>query len=66
MLQKLLFLSDEGYKGLKKAVAACILTNLSIMAAFGIVINIINEIIKPFINEGDMNTRKIFVYFLHQ
>ncbi len=64
MLQKLLFLSDEGYKGLKKAVAACILTNLSIMAAFGIVINIINEIIKPFINEGDMNTRKIFVYFL--
>ena len=65
MLQKLLFLSDEGYKGLKKAIAACVLTNFSIMAAFGIVINIINEVIRPFVlDEGNMNTQKILVYFL--
>jgi ATP-binding cassette subfamily B protein IrtB len=64
MIQKLLFLSDEGYIGLKKAVAACVLTNFSIMAAFGIMINIINEIIKPYIyNEGETDLRKIMLYF---
>lgn len=50
-LQSALMLTDKGYKDLIKAIAACTLTNFSLMLPFGIVIQMILEIIKPFTGE---------------
>ena len=39
-LQKALFLSDKGYKDLKKAVFACTLTNLAMLLPFCVTVMI--------------------------
>lgn len=46
-LQKALFLSDKGYKDLKKAVFACTLTNLAMLLPFCITVMIFREILTP-------------------
>ncbi len=48
-LQSMFMLTDRGYKDLKKAIAACTLTNFSMMLPFIVVIQMIMEIIKPLI-----------------
>ena len=40
-LQSMLMLTDKGYKDLKKAIAACTLTNFSMMLPFGVMIQVI-------------------------
>ncbi len=46
-LQKMFMLTDKGYMDLKGAIAACTLTNLSMMLPFGVMIQVIMELIKP-------------------
>lgn len=46
-LQAAMMLSDQGYSDLKKAIAACTLTNFSLMLSFGVMMQIIMELIKP-------------------
>ena len=37
-LQRALALTDQGYRGLKRAIAACTLTNLALMVPFAITV----------------------------
>lgn len=48
-LQKALFLSDKGYKDLKKAIIACTLTNLSMLLPFCVTVMIFSELLTPFV-----------------
>lgn len=50
-LQRAFMLTDKGYRDLKKAIAACTLTNFSLMLPFGVMIQMIMEIIKPLTGE---------------
>ena len=61
-LQYALMLTDKGYKDLKQAVAACTLTNFSMMLPFAVMINIIMEIIKP-LNGEELSWTKMWILF---
>ena len=56
-LKRVLMLTDKGYKDLKSAIFACTLTNFSFMIPFGIMIQVIIELIKPFTGEEVSWTR---------
>lgn len=47
-LQEAFMLTDKGYADLKKAIWACTLTNFSMMLPFGVMIQMLRELIKPF------------------
>lgn len=47
-LKEFLFLSDKGYKDLKKAIVACTITNLALMLPFCVTVMLFNELLKPF------------------
>jgi ATP-binding cassette subfamily B protein len=55
-------LTDKGYSDLKKAIAACTLTNLSLMLPFGVTVQIFGEILKPF-TSGEISWTKMWIYF---
>lgn len=61
-LKELLMLSEKGYTDLKKAIAACTITNLSLMLPFGITIQIFAELLKPFMGE-EISWGKMWIYF---
>ncbi len=61
-LQKALMLTDKGYRDLKGAIAACTLTNFSLMIPFSIMIMMIIELIKP-LSGGEASWQKIWVLF---
>lgn len=46
-LQSLFMLTDKGCKDLKKAIAACVLTNFSMMIPFGVTVQLIIELLAP-------------------
>lgn len=46
-LQSIFMLTDKGYRELKKAIAACTLSNFSMMLPFAVIIRLIMEVIKP-------------------
>jgi ATP-binding cassette subfamily B protein len=50
-LQEALMLTDKGYSDLKKAIAACTLTNLSLMLPFGVTVAIFGELLKPLMGQ---------------
>ena len=47
-LKKVLFLSETGWQDLKKAVAACTITNLSMLLPFCVTVMIFGELLAPF------------------
>lgn len=49
-LQNKLYLSDKGYKDLKKAIFACVVTNLTMLLPFYVTVMIFHEILSPFIS----------------
>jgi ATP-binding cassette subfamily B protein IrtB len=51
-LQALFMLSDKGYSDLKKSIAACTLTNFSLMLPFTVIIQMILQLIKPLQGES--------------
>lgn len=59
-LQKTLFLSDKGYKDLKKAITACTITNLSMLLPFCVTVMIFSELLKPFVG-GEMEWNHIWM-----
>ncbi|MDK2807374.1 MAG: ATP-binding cassette, subfamily bacterial IrtB/YbtQ [Clostridiales bacterium] len=61
-LQHALMLTDKGYQDLKKAIAACTLTNLSMMLPTTIMLGVIMELIKPF-TKGEINWNQLWVFF---
>ena len=58
-LKDALLLSEQGYKDLKKAVAACTLTNLSMMLPFCVTLMIFKELLEGITN-GSTNTSGIW------
>ena len=46
-LKEVLMLTDKGYSDLKKAIAACTLTNLALMLPFLVTVQIFAELLKP-------------------
>lgn len=61
-LQYALMLTDKGYHDLKKAIAACTLTNLSMMIPAMIMLGIITELITPFTGE-EISWNKLWMLF---
>ncbi|MTI47142.1 MAG: ABC transporter ATP-binding protein [Firmicutes bacterium] len=61
-LKDKLMLTDKGYSDLKKAIAACTLTNLSLMLPFGITIQIFAELLKPLMGQ-QISWMKMWIYF---
>ena len=61
-LQDLLMLTDKGYKDLKSAIAACILTNFSMMIPAVVMVQVIMELIKPFTG-GAISWQKLWILF---
>lgn len=62
-LQTRLMLSDKGYSDLKKAIAACTLTNLSMMIPFAITIQIFGELLKPLLGQT-IDVTKLIILFI--
>lgn len=60
-LQKVLFLSEKGYKELKKAVFACTLTNLAMLLPFCVTVMIFSEILTPVANGGSVQWNHIWL-----
>ncbi|MDF2654634.1 MAG: transporter ATP-binding protein, partial [Bacillota bacterium] len=50
-LKETLMLTDKGYSDLKKAIAACTLTNFSLMLPFIVTIQLFAELIKPLMGQ---------------
>ncbi len=50
-LKEALMLTDKGYSDLKKAIAACTLTNFSLMLPFLVTIQIFAELLKPLMGQ---------------
>jgi len=50
-LKKALLLTDKGYRDLKRAIAACTLTNFSLFIPAAVMMRVIIELIKPFSGE---------------
>ena len=50
-LKDFLMLTDKGYADLKKAIAACTLTNLALMLPFGVTVAIFGELLKPLMGQ---------------
>ncbi len=48
-LQKIFFLSDKGYKDLKKAIIACTITNLAMLLPFFVTVMIFSELLNPLV-----------------
>lgn len=61
-LQEKLMLTDQGYADLKKATAACAITNLSLILPFGITIQICGELLRP-LTGGEISGTKLWIYF---
>ncbi len=59
-LQKALFLSDKGYKDLKKAITACTITNLSMLLPFCVTVMIFSELLTPFVG-GEIQWNHIWM-----
>ena len=55
-------LTNKGYSDLKKAIAACTLTNLSLMLPFAITIQIFAELLKPLLGES-LSWVKLWILF---
>ncbi|WP_018305221.1 ABC transporter ATP-binding protein [Desulfitobacterium hafniense] len=59
-LQAAFMLTDKGYKDLKKAIAACTLSNFSMMLSFIVMIQMIIELIKP-LSGGEVAWTKMWM-----
>ncbi|HML37031.1 MAG TPA: ABC transporter ATP-binding protein [Bacillota bacterium] len=61
-LKESLMLTDKGYSDLKKAIAACTLTNLSLMLPFIVTIQLFVELLKPLMGE-EISWNKMWLIF---
>lgn len=61
-LKEILFLTDKGYKDLKKAIVACTLTNLALLLPFMVTIQLFSEVLNPLIGK-EISTSKMWMLF---
>ena len=60
--KEVLMLTDKGYTDLKKAVAACTITNLALMLPFAVTIQVFAELLKPLMAQEISWTRMWFLF----
>lgn len=56
MFRRILNLTDKGSKNLTVAVIACVFTNIATFLPFGILLQIINTLLKPLMEGGALNS----------
>jgi ATP-binding cassette subfamily B protein len=59
-LQSFFMLTNKGYKDLKGAIAACTLTNFSMMIPFGVTIQMVIELLAP-LNGGEITWNRLWL-----
>ncbi|MDR1082745.1 MAG: ABC transporter ATP-binding protein/permease [Coriobacteriales bacterium] len=62
-IKKLLRLSDEGYKGVKRGVFAAVLSNLCMFLPFGIAVMVINLLLQPLTDGGSLDMNQLWLWF---
>ncbi|MDR1013611.1 MAG: ABC transporter ATP-binding protein/permease [Coriobacteriales bacterium] len=63
-LQRVLMLSDKGYRDLRSAILACTLTNFSLMLPFAITILVIAEVVGALTGaQGQMDATRLWLLF---
>ena len=60
--QDALMLTDKGYRDLKKAIAACTLTNFSMFIPAMVMLQVVMELLKPFTG-GSISWTNMWIYF---
>jgi ATP-binding cassette subfamily B protein len=60
-IKKLLRLSDEGYKGLKRGVFAAVLSNLCMFLPFGVAVMVINLLLRPLTDGGALDINGLWI-----
>ncbi len=61
-LKDMLMLTEKGYSDLKKAAAACTLTNLSMMLPFAVTVQLFAELLKP-LTGGRLDFSRLWMLF---
>ncbi len=59
-LQSFFMLTDKGYKDLKGAIAACTLTNFSMMIPFGVTLQMVAELLSP-LTGGEISWKRLWL-----
>ncbi|MDR0411557.1 MAG: ABC transporter ATP-binding protein/permease [Treponema sp.] len=62
-MYKLLGLDKEGCKAFNRAVIACVLTNLSLLLSFGVILQIISLILESVAAEAVPDSNKLWIFF---
>lgn len=62
-LKRMLRLSDKGYRGLKSAIAACVVANLTLLLPFMVSMRVIETLIDPLTTGGPLDTGRLWVLF---
>jgi ATP-binding cassette subfamily B protein len=62
-MKELLGLSDEGYLDFKRGVRACIITNLSLLLPFIVIVQAIVTLLEPLMNGGALNVQRLWALF---
>lgn len=63
MLQKLLRLSDEGYKNTKRAIGACVASNLIMLIPFMVIVQVMMALLSPLITGAPLDVQKLWILF---
>jgi ATP-binding cassette subfamily B protein len=61
-IKNLLQLSDEGYRGLKRGVFACVLSNLCLLLPFGIAVQVITLLLEPLLSGAELDAVKLWFW----
>jgi ATP-binding cassette subfamily B protein len=62
-IKELLGLSDEGYLGFKRGVAATTVANLVMLIPFGVIILVIDTLLAPLMHGGAIGTERLWLLF---
>ncbi|MDR1089163.1 MAG: ABC transporter ATP-binding protein/permease [Coriobacteriales bacterium] len=62
-IKKLLRLSDEGYRGLKRGVFAAVLSNLCMFLPFGVAVMIITVLLRPLTEDTALDVNQLWLWF---
>ncbi|MDR1194755.1 MAG: ABC transporter ATP-binding protein/permease [Peptococcaceae bacterium] len=62
-IKTLLGLSDDGYRDFRRGVAACVLSNLSLLLPFAIILQVMITLLSPLLNGGEPDTARLWLLF---
>ncbi|MDL2253546.1 ABC transporter ATP-binding protein/permease [Ruminococcaceae bacterium OttesenSCG-928-I18] len=62
MLKKAFRLSDEGSKSLNRAIVACVISNITLLFPFAIVLMILLTLLEPLMGGGPLDTSRLWLW----